>query len=289
MTRHVTFAFFTGILLLSSLGFIILPASAATTVLYVGGSGTGNYSTIQEAIAAASPAGIIHVYPGEYRETLVVDKPLELYGSGQNTTIINGTGSGNVITVMSDDVVIQDLTVEGSELVFPRAGIMVKANRTRIVNVTSTDNFYGAILWWGTHDAVFEGDTIYHNHRCGIYFSHSSGNRINWNRFMDNPFNGCGLYEGSNGNVIAGNLFARNGFCGVNIRDSTKNVISGNQFENNTIAVHVAPPPFESTLVGNSFQGNGQNVDEETSAFVPVGLAFVVVVFLGVLWFWRRL
>lgn len=289
MTRYRSVTFIAGMLFLSCLALTVIPVSASSSTVHVGGSGAGNYTTIHDAIDNVSAGGLVIIYPGEFHETLVLEKSVELRGSGQNTTIINGSRTGNVITIASDNVSIQDLTVTGSQLVFPRAGIMVKANGSRVTNVTSTDNFYGAILWWGTHSAVFEGDSIYANHRCGIYFSHSSGNRINWNRFLDNPFNGCGLYEGSNGNVIAGNLFARNGFCGVNIRDSSQNHISGNLFENNTIAVHVAPPPFMTTLMDNSFQGNGQDIQEEMNPSVVVGLAFTAVVLLGVLWFWRRL
>jgi len=289
MKRHAGLAFFTGVLILAGFWLFSPPVLAASAVVYVGGSGTGNYSTINDAVTAVSAGGLVFVFPGEYHEIVVLDKPLELRGSGQNSTTINGTRSGDVITVTSDDVVIEDLKVTCGELLFPRAGIIIKGNHTRVANVISTDNFYGAILWWGTNGAVLEGNHIYRNHRCGIYFSHSSGNRINWNLIADNPFNGCGLYEGSNGNVIAGNLFERNGFCGVNVRDSTKNTISGNQFEGNGIGVHVAPPPFETTLVGNSFQGNSQDVQEELNMLPAVGLVFVAVVFLAVMWFWRRL
>jgi len=289
MAKHVTPLACMGILVLLSISLTGPVHATGSSVVYVGGSGTGNYTTIHEAIAATSPNGIIIAYPGEYHENIVLDKPLELHGSGQNTTIINGSGTGNVITVTADGVVLQDLTVRGSELAFPRAGIMVEANNTRVANVTLTDNYYGAILAWSTSGAVFEADHIVGNHKCGVYFSHSSMNLFRGNTITDNPFNGCGLYESSNGNRILNNTFARNGFCGVNVRDSSRNVITGNRFEGNAIGIHVPPPPFHVTMEKNVFLGNTQSVEEEVNAFVAVGLLFVAVVFLGMLWLWRRL
>lgn len=289
MARHIVLLIGIGLLTLLSMNLGTTVHATAPSILHVGGSGAQNYTTITEVIANATPGSLILIHPGEYHETFIVDKALELRGSGQNTTIINGSRLGNVITVTADDVIIRNLTVVGSQLMFPRAGIMVQANHTHIIDVTLTDDFYGAILSWSTSGAVFEADHIYANHRCGIYFPHSSNNLIRGNTFADNPFNGCGLYEASNGNRILNNTFARNGFCGINIRDSSDITVTGNRFEGNNIGVHVPPPLFHVSLVDNVFSGNTQSIEEELNPFVAVGLLFAGVVFLGMLWWWRRL
>jgi len=45
------------------------------SILYVGGSGPGNYSKIQDAIDNASEGDTIFVYNGTYNEQINVNKP----------------------------------------------------------------------------------------------------------------------------------------------------------------------------------------------------------------------
>ncbi len=49
-------------------------------ILYVGGNGEGNYSSIQDAINAASDGDTIIVYPGVYNERIEVNKSLCITG-----------------------------------------------------------------------------------------------------------------------------------------------------------------------------------------------------------------
>src|SRR5690606_8797867 len=61
-------------------------------ILYVGGSGPGNYSTIQEAIEASVDDDMVFVFDDSspYNENLVITTSITLIGENKNTTIING-------------------------------------------------------------------------------------------------------------------------------------------------------------------------------------------------------
>jgi len=67
--------------------------------LYVGGSGPGNYTKIQDAINASSDGDTVFVFDdlSPYYEHVSVNKSLKLLGEDKNTTIIDASGIQDVI------------------------------------------------------------------------------------------------------------------------------------------------------------------------------------------------
>jgi parallel beta-helix repeat protein len=82
----------------------------ASTTKFVGGSGLGNFSTIQEAINAANPGDTIRVYDGTYYENLILNKSVSIIGNGSGNTIIDGGGSGDVINITAGHVTVDGFT-----------------------------------------------------------------------------------------------------------------------------------------------------------------------------------
>jgi len=74
--------------------------TSTNNILYVGGSGPDNYTSIQSAINDADNGYTIYVYAGIYREHVRIYKPINLIGEDENTTIIDGMNETNV-TVFS--------------------------------------------------------------------------------------------------------------------------------------------------------------------------------------------
>lgn len=85
--------------------------------LYVGGSGPGNFSKIQNAINETVDGDIVYVYDDSspYFENLVVHRSIKLIGENKDTTIIDGGGSGTIVYVIKDDVTICEFTIQNSE------------------------------------------------------------------------------------------------------------------------------------------------------------------------------
>ena len=71
---------------------ITLPTAKGDT-LYVGGSGEGNYSKIQDAIDNSSNGDTVYVYNGIYYEFILINKQITLRGEDKNNTIIEGSGT----------------------------------------------------------------------------------------------------------------------------------------------------------------------------------------------------
>ena len=65
--------------------------------LYVGGSGPGNYSRIQDAINDSTDGDTVFVYDesSPYYQNILIDKSIRVIGEDKNTTTIIGTGTGD--------------------------------------------------------------------------------------------------------------------------------------------------------------------------------------------------
>ena len=89
---------------------VVCSSSFGGTVLYVGGSGPGNFSRIQDAIDNASDGDTVFVFDdlSPYVEELVIDKMIFLQGEDRDTTIVVGG-----VDVVYDGVQIAGFTIEG--------------------------------------------------------------------------------------------------------------------------------------------------------------------------------
>jgi hypothetical protein len=107
---------FIGVLLIVLLleGIPTRPAAAAVTNRYVNGA-TGSDSgdctsspclTIAYAISKASSDDTIRISAGTYTENLYPNKNLDFIGAGMNATILDGGGTGTVMTISSATYVV---------------------------------------------------------------------------------------------------------------------------------------------------------------------------------------
>jgi len=88
-------------------------------IVYVGGSGPGNYSTIKEAIDHVSSGGTVFVYNGTYYEHHIkIDKKLSLIGEDKTSTIINAVGKYKGVIIKHDDVLVKGFTIRNTSYVF---------------------------------------------------------------------------------------------------------------------------------------------------------------------------
>ncbi len=99
------------------LAMTILPENAKATTLFVGGSGVGNFTTIQSAIDVAIPGDTIYVFNGTYNENVVVTKTLSLIGEDrENTVVVGDVGETDVIQIVADWVNLTGFTATGSKV-----------------------------------------------------------------------------------------------------------------------------------------------------------------------------
>ena len=127
------------------LGFFSFESEVVSaSVLYVGGGGGSNFTTIQSAITAAVDGDTIFVYNGTYLENVLVNKCLTLIGEDKNTTIIDGMGGGYVVYIDTDWVNITGFTVTNSGNNPDNAGIKLEnADNCKVLNNNALSNNLG--------------------------------------------------------------------------------------------------------------------------------------------------
>ncbi|MCK4933540.1 hypothetical protein KAS06_02610, partial [Candidatus Bathyarchaeota archaeon] len=83
-----------------------------------------NYTTIQAGIndLATLDGHTIFVEQGTYYENVVINKSLSLIGEDRDTTIINGNGTGAVIILTSQNVLLSNFTIMNAGFQAPASG-----------------------------------------------------------------------------------------------------------------------------------------------------------------------
>ena len=205
---------------------------------YVGGSGPGNYTDIQDAVDNASNGDTVYVYTGIYNrienKTYCVDlnKSIHLVGEDKNTTILNGTCIWEVVDVEADNAEFNGFTVKNSK---PGTGIL-------IYNWSN-----------GERKNIVLHDTILVNNSEGITIAECSNITCYDNIFITNG-DGC-YFFGSGDCSILHNLFLKNGI-GLYSTYSGVTMISKNEFRENTNGIYCAGSNIRLTMRSNNFINN---------------------------------
>jgi parallel beta-helix repeat protein len=139
---------FIGITIAPSTG-MIGKTNSSRAFLYVGGTGEGNYTKIQDAIDDATSGDTVFVYDDSspYFENVLITKSLNLIGENNETTIIDGSRKNDTITINSQGVTISDFTIINSSYDinknWSKAGIRVIGSNNIIKNNIIRDNLLG--------------------------------------------------------------------------------------------------------------------------------------------------
>jgi len=232
------------IIFLASVGFVQCTAcidisisnidNNSGNILYVGCDGFECYSDIQSAINVAVSGDTVFVYDNSspYYENIVVDKSINLVGENRETTIIDGGGSGDVISVSADGVNISGFSIQNSG---NNAGIFVNSD----YNIISNNNFYSneyCIRFEYSHNNIVSRNKITNNNNYGIYLYDSSNVNVYENTVTDNSA-GIQIYHESRENAIYGNTFSNNE-RGIDLDGSSHNNIYWNIITDNQYGIY---------------------------------------------------
>jgi parallel beta-helix repeat protein len=152
------------------------------------------YSAIQAAIDAPETLDghEILVASGTYYEHVNVSKSVSLIGENHDTTIIDGNGTGKVVYVTADNVVIRNFTIRHGAF-----GVWLSnSSNSRIVGNKLQDGAYGLRLYNSRNSEVM-GNEISGYTWFGVEIKESGNSTLRNNRLVGNTYN-----FGVNGNSL---------------------------------------------------------------------------------------
>jgi parallel beta-helix repeat protein len=313
------------------LGINIIPISTSISVIqkstlppiegdtiYVGGSGTGNYSSIQAAIDNASSGDTVFVFndSSPYFERIIIDKSINLKGENRESTEIYGDYKGDVVNISADHVKITGFTIRYSGNW--NAGIKIHSSYNVIEdnillrnsdgiciisshNNSITGNFIGSdekdiYILENSNDNIIDNNTL-SGGWAGIYVRYSSDRNIYSNNTVIYCYLGIGILDSSD-SIIVSNTVKKSEY-GIGIDNANNSVISENIVADNEESGVGIYDSIGNTVTKNTFENDGLflkksyfntvsdntvndlplvYLEDETQKIVPSGAGQVVLV-----------
>lgn len=152
------------------------------------GWGYDHFDEIQQAVNVVENEGTVMVAAGVYYENVIVDRKLNVYGAGMDSTIVDGNWSGDVVTVTGDSVVFKGFRITHGGSASGNAGVKLNASHCDIAE--------NMILANGSRGMCLEqasGNMIYENvFSLNLIYGLVIQNQSDSNRFYHNDFMGNG-------------------------------------------------------------------------------------------------
>ncbi len=268
----------------------IIPFSRGNT-FYVGGNGSGNYTSIQDAIDNASDGDTVFVYDDSspYNEwDIRINKSINLIGEDKNTTVIDGNSNYDIIIPISSCVISGFSIINGFYGIYPwldsSENIIISDNH--FVNCEYAiklcflsgdfDNYiisnsfreYLVAIWSDVSGTCTISDNIIiRTTSCEPNVGDIScfwGNYVITNNTFICDIIGeeaigllIGFVENS---IIKGNKFSDYDRCAIFISTANNNIITHNNFTNNFRGICIEDKSHSNKIINNNFANNFRGI-----------------------------
>ncbi|HEY6565906.1 MAG TPA: right-handed parallel beta-helix repeat-containing protein [Actinomycetota bacterium] len=210
--------------------------------------------TIQEAVDAAEPGGMVLIAPGVYREAVTVTTPfITIRGMDRNRTIIDGT--------------------------FERAiGIhVIEADGVTIENLTSRNHLLNGFQWTSVHGYWGSYLTAYNNGDYGIFAYDSDWGQFDRSYASGSPDSGFYIGQCDPCHAVITDVLAEHnalGFSGTNASGDLA-IVNSEWRSNmagivpNTLDSEELPPQRDALIAGNFVHDNNSTTTDSKDLEYP--------------------
>ena len=254
MDKRISFLTLTYLLFFSFVRLSVPPVEAVSGTIRV----PQNFQTIQEAIDASPPGGIIEVASGTYHENVTVWKPLTIRGENKESTTIDQPGAFAIFHVTADNVTITGFTIRSASI-----GIWIDGfDHNTITSDVITNNDDG--IWViSSHSNAINNNNITNNVFRGLYLETSNDTTSNGNTITKNTY-GIHMEQCKNG-LIYDNIISLNDGDGVHGIHSHNNAIFLNMISNNSFGIYLEGSNVNSICKNNLLNNVNQAWAEDTT------------------------
>jgi nitrous oxidase accessory protein len=273
-------------------------------ILYVGGTGEGNYTRIQDAINDANNGDTVFVYgdSSPYHENVVINKSINLIGENQDTTVIDGNADLIVVSLIEmafvENAVVSGFTIQNAKMgIGYDTGVNNINMHSFLLNrdyTPSADIYNNTVInneigigagWWS--EGVFLYNNKISNNKKGILLAYCYGDNgiykntivendygicldnspMNWiqENIISNKNDGITLYR-SYLNEITWNIITNN-TNGINLSDSEGTRIRDNQIKYNYLGVYFLNSGYSNYIENNVVTENIDGICLENSSW----------------------
>jgi hypothetical protein len=246
-------------------------------ILYVGGTGPGNYSTIQDAVDAAIAGDTVFVFDesSPYYENIMVGKSIIIQGENKFTTIIDGShGYNHSIQISADNVTIKNFTIQNTGTGVYIGGYGGTASHNSVTDTIILNSGAGIVMYYGNpsesdflpygyntiSDNYIKNTTYY-----AIAVNQGQNNLITRNTVTETHGSdeyqyGWGIQISGAFNNISFNNISNNDRFGLIIGYTYSTIIYRNNIENNGLYGLAIECGSFDRIIQNNFIGNHRNV-----------------------------
>jgi len=227
-------------------------------------TGTADFMTVQDAIAAVDAGSTVEIRPGTYVGKVIVDKNINLVGAGGGTVLQAQGSSQSWPDDSTDDssavleirgasgIVIENLSFTGPEdgiKILDSSNIIVRnvdasgngddgIDVRRSTGITISGTFSGngdtgVLVREGSTDVAVESSQMNQNAENGVRLRESENSSVGASNASGNGDDGV-LVRDSSGIRVTGNTANDNLGYGIRVRNSPTTILDNNQTSNNT-------------------------------------------------------
>lgn len=198
-------------------------------------SGAGDYVTVGDALAAAEPGDRLLIRPGTYRESLTVDKRIEIVGQGDRDGVVIETTNDPVVQFMGVGGRLAHLTLYQTGC--PKGQMAVKVVDVRAPLVIEDCDIVSVcgpcIDIWDSRRCIVQRNRIHGSTSYGIELSLTLSCTVVYNDIFDHARAGITIHGGRP--TVRGNQIHDNQGFGIMHMDGYV-LVEGNQIYANEFA-----------------------------------------------------